>query len=148
MGLDMYLTKRIYVGGHFEHNKAKGTIHIEFGDRNEKTIDIDVKEVSEIILQVGYWRKANQIHNWFVENCQKGVDECQETLVPHEKLLELKTLCEFALNNRFSKKLPPTAGFFFGSTKVDQYYWEDLELTVKILSNIDENYEYYYRASW
>ena len=26
---------------------------------------------------VAYWRKANAIHSWFVENCQDGVDECQ-----------------------------------------------------------------------
>ena len=26
---------------------------------------------ARIMEQVGYWRKANQIHNWFVENVQK-----------------------------------------------------------------------------
>ena len=31
---------------------------------------------SRIIEQVGYWRKANQIHNWFVENVQDGEDDC------------------------------------------------------------------------
>ena len=29
-----------------------------------------------IAEEVGYWRKANQIHNWFVENVQDGVDDC------------------------------------------------------------------------
>lgn len=29
-----------------------------------------------IIKQVGYWRKANEIHNWFVENVQDGEDDC------------------------------------------------------------------------
>lgn len=26
--------------------------------------------------EIGYWRKANQIHNWFVENVQDGEDDC------------------------------------------------------------------------
>ena len=26
--------------------------------------------------QVAYWRKANETHNWFVENVQGGVDDC------------------------------------------------------------------------
>lgn len=29
-----------------------------------------------IIEQVGYWRKANAIHKWFVDNIQDGEDDC------------------------------------------------------------------------
>lgn len=29
-----------------------------------------------IMEEVGYWRKANQIHNFFVENVQNGEDDC------------------------------------------------------------------------
>lgn len=46
-----------------------------------------------IIEQVGYWRKANQIHNWFVENIQDGVDDCdyhrEITKADLEKLLAI-----------------------------------------------------------
>lgn len=43
---------------------------------------------------VAYWRKANQIHAWFVDECQGGVDECQlSDPIPREKLLELRNLC-------------------------------------------------------
>jgi len=75
MGLDMYLSKKTYVK-YWEHN----------GDNNYevtvtkagKPTNIDPKKVSYIVEEVGYWRKANQIHNWFVENVQNGIDECQE----------------------------------------------------------------------
>ena len=47
--------------------------------------------------------------------------------------------------------LAPIAGFFFGSTEKDEYYYKDLEYTVEtinsLLANGDE-WEYYYRASW
>lgn len=46
--------------------------------------------------------------------------------------------------------LPASDGFFFGSTDYDQYYYEDLEITKKILTEAlaDESGEYYYHSSW
>lgn len=40
-------------------------------------------------IDIGYWRKANAIHNWFVENVQEGEDNCQEYEVSREKMEEL-----------------------------------------------------------
>lgn len=42
---------------------------------------------------VGYWRKANQIHNWFVENVQYGNDDCGIYEVTKDQLEELLDLC-------------------------------------------------------
>lgn len=44
--------------------------------------------------QLMYWRKANQIHNWFVQNCQGGVDDCERYVITVADLLKLKELCE------------------------------------------------------
>lgn len=41
-----------------------------------------------------YWRKANQIHNWFVQNCQGGVDDCGRYAITVADLMKLKELCE------------------------------------------------------
>lgn len=41
-----------------------------------------------------YWRKANQIHNWFVQNVQSGEDDCGMYLVSKEKLQELVDICK------------------------------------------------------
>lgn len=43
------------------------------------------KEVEE----VAYWRKANHIHQWFVENVQGDEDDCQEYRVSREQLQTL-----------------------------------------------------------
>lgn len=29
-----------------------------------------------IMTEIAYWRKANHIHKWFVDNVQYGVDDC------------------------------------------------------------------------
>lgn len=50
--------------------------------------------------EVGYWRKANQIHNWFVENIQNGVDDCDyHREVREEDLLELLDVCKRVLDS-------------------------------------------------
>lgn len=49
--------------------------------------------------------------------------------------------------------LEPTAGFFFGNTEKDEYYYGDIEHTVEVLNSVlagtqDERYTFYYQASW
>lgn len=52
-----------------------------------------------IIEEVGYWRKANQIHNWFVENVQDGIDDCSyHNEVTKEILEELLDICQRVLD--------------------------------------------------
>jgi len=150
MGLDMHLIKKVYVGADYEHNNVTGIIDIK---RMGNPVEIDLTKVCEITENVGYWRKANAIHNWFVINCQEGKDECQESYVDREQLTELKGLCEKLLENKGDEQLvnellPPTPGFFFGSTAIDEYFYQDLEDTVKILDNLEGKGDYYYRASW
>lgn len=46
-----------------------------------------------IFEEVGYWRKANAIHKWFVENVQDDVDDCDRYEVSKEQLEELLETC-------------------------------------------------------
>jgi len=145
MGLDMYLTRRIYIGGHFEHLKAEGGVKIS---TIHETFDIPANQVDEVVLFAGYWRKANAIHRWFVGNCQNGVDECQESYVEREQLAELKALCVEALASKDASLLPPTEGFFFGSTDIDDWYWKYLQDTIAIIDALPPEGEVYYHSSW
>ena len=52
---------------------------------------------SDIVADLGYWRKANQIHRWFVENVQDGTDDCGEYEVSKEQLEELLDICREVL---------------------------------------------------
>lgn len=50
--------------------------------------------------EVGYWRKANHIHNWFVENIQNGEDDCEyHGEVTEEDLRELLSVCKKVLDS-------------------------------------------------
>ena len=149
MGLDMYLYKEIYVGGNFEHREVKGDVNISIGKRK---LDIPVNKISTIRLRMGYWRKANHIHRWFVENVQNGVDECQDSYVSRDDLLKLKSDCEAVLGDKSLAEdlLPTQSGCFFGSTEYDEYYFRDIEDTIKIVDEClkDNREEHYYNSSW
>jgi len=159
----MYLSAHKYIGGNFDHLGITGKISIERqpksfngGEDGEKTTLLeldDMSKVSEIKFQAGYWRKANQIHSWFVENCQEGKDECQEAWVSVEQLEELRDLCQEVKDTKDASLLEPASGFFFGSTEIDEWYWEDINNTIKMLTEVlnDKLFadcSFYYQSSW
>lgn len=154
MGLDMYLSKKTYV---------KNWDYMKQGERHTITVvgphthSINPSRVSYIIEEVMYWRKANAIHAWFVKHVQNGVDDCQESYVTSAQLIALRDLCRVVLAKTVpaEEALPPQSGFFFGSTDIDEYYWEDIAKTEKGLTAlIDECNrfgwvsDFYYRSSW
>lgn len=150
MGLDMYLHARKYVGKFFGEAEEWDALKKMLGD-------LPGDDCYTMSKEVVYWRKANQIHSWFVQNVQNGEDECREHYVPQEKLIELRELCATLLASRdveqAKKELPPQSGFFFGSTEFDEYYWDDLNHTVSQLDILLNHprlnqFNLYYRSSW
>jgi hypothetical protein len=157
----MYLSARKYVGRNDYSDRQNVKVSSDFNimvdlapEGLTKYSDFGGISVS---YPVGYWRKANAIHGWFVNELADGVDECQEIRVPREKLVELRDLCKLAVSQpaMAGEVLPPTLGFFFGSSEVDEYYMQDLSDTVKMVDHIlsivpEDNWEweFVYRASW
>lgn len=161
MGLDMYLEADVYIGGSYEHRDVQGSMSLTMNMGrldNPKRVELRIegKELFSVTLRVGYWRKANQIHRWFVENTQGGADDCRRTPVSLDQLKMLKSLCVEALERNDPSVLPPQEGFFFGSTEIGEGYWEDLEETVKIVTLAEEMdarfkevpLDFYYQSSW
>jgi len=155
MGLDMYLTKRTYVKN-WNHKNDKHSVSVKLNEKKRK--DIQPERVSEIVEDVMYWRKANHIHNWFVVNCQGGVDECQEARVSLDQLKELSALCKKVVDEKDPSLMETVQGFFFGSTDYDQYYYdmctETHEVIEELLKEVEDNPEpafnptFYYQSSW
>lgn len=99
-----------------------------------------------------YWRKANQIHGWFVENVQYHNDDCGYYPVTKDELKELKSCCKDVLKNKnMAKQLLPTySGCFFGSYEYDEYYFEQIKFTKNQIEEIlEKDYDYFeYVSSW
>ena len=180
MGLDMYLSKKSYVKNwDFMSEEEKHKVTIE---KNGQPTNIKPERVSYVEEQLMYWRKANQIHGWFTTNTKEIVPDVKYSVTKTdlEVLLETckKVIETLEKSPKKTKKvvggwkngeeymvdvetydsdvvediLPPTQGFFFGSSEIDEWYKEDIMNTIKFLeeelpnSKDDDEFEYY--ASW
>lgn len=149
MGLDMYLYKHIYIGANYEHNKITGSIDLY---KDGEPIKVDLKKVSFIKETFAYWRKANAIHGWIVDNVQNYEDDCKEYFFDKEKMEELLEIINNVLedNKEAPLMLPTEEGFFFGHTLYNEKYFEDLRYTKGVLEEAltDEENDFYYQSSW
>lgn len=91
MGLDMYLTKKTYVK-QWSHQKPEEQFEVVVKRGGVTYPNIKPSKVTYVEEEVMYWRKANHIHNWFVENTQEGNDNCQTSFVSRENINELVTI--------------------------------------------------------
>ena len=150
MGLDMYLDKRTYVK-QWDHIDEAKQYKVEVTRGGEPT-NIDPKKVKYIIEEAGYWRKANAIHKWFVDNIQDGVDDCRDAYAERRDLQTLLDLCRIVIidKSKAEQLLPSSGGFFFGNTEYDEWYYNDIQNTIEILEKAleDEDGDYYYSSSW
>lgn len=96
MGLDMYLERRTYVKN-WKHEEREE--HTEVSAKGKKAEGVDFESVKYIVEEVAYWRKANQIHNWFIENCANGDNDKTDMYVTREQLDELLSTCKKVLES-------------------------------------------------
>jgi hypothetical protein len=159
MGLDQYLKKKLYVK-RWNHSHDHSIYEITVTRGGGMSTSVNPARITHIEEEVGYWRKANHIHQWFVENVQGGNDDCREYYVDYDKLTELLDICKRVKEDpSLAEELLPTQdGFFFGSTEYDEWYMQGIEHTIEILEPLlqeldaaKETEEYpdvYYESSW
>jgi hypothetical protein len=188
MGLDMYLYRSKKVKGLTaeDYSKVDNTIS-DVPKEAFKSVRESIKgrtkqayeQLDEVVKErgvyskwlsifedIGYWRKANQIHTYFVQECQGGIDECQLARISQKKLNKLMSLCKQALalkevylndgiiqGKGCEEILPTASGFFFGGTEFNEWYFQDIEETIEIISKVLKETDFktqtiFYRSSW
>lgn len=104
-----------------------------------------VQEVNKEVFEarngiIMYWRKANAIHNWIVNNLSdaESYENCDTISLDYSDLEALKSTCDKVLANPelAPRLLPTTDGFFFGSQEYDEWYFDDVEYTSKTIGKI------------
>ena len=128
-------------------------------------------EYDSLFKEVYYWRKANFIHQWFVDNIQDGIDDCGDYRVTQKDLQILIDTLKEVYNSLCNKEmitkkvkdgtieyeikvfkeedlekakelLPTQEGFFFGGTEYDEYYFEQIKDTLNDLQILDRSFDY------
>jgi hypothetical protein len=140
MGLDMYLNAKRFYWSHEETPEIKDVP--------------DGYKVRYIEVEAAYWRKANAIHQWFVENVQDDVDDCETYSVSRDQLRQLVSVCKEVLEDvsKADELLPTADGFFFGDTSYEEYYVHCLNETIdqieKALLTFPFDWHFEYHSSW
>lgn len=182
MGLDQYLTADVYVGAKYRSVK-QNVLEVTKKCYNKNEIvhyddctEYPTHNISNIIYDIGYWRKCNWVHKWFVDNVQDGKDDCEEYIVSEQKLDELDKVCENILSVStdfaFGKKgvtkqtllktidelLPPSDGCFFGAVDMQddrnlEYYIQSIAETqgfIELARKYKKEFDavIYYQSSW
>lgn len=169
MGLDMYLYIKVYTYPHTLEGLS-GDLAEKFHrnitlamsamlDLYNANVNI-VKDISmtSVNFQIGYWREAIAIHNWFVENVQDGIDDCKEYSVDSEDLKRLRDICKNLLliyeeiPDEFEYEAETTLPLCIIRNDYDEDYVENLRNTIKIIDialSIDKPFsDFIYLSSW
>jgi len=146
----MYLYKRLYTKN-WDHTPEESRIQVTVVKNNKVLLGFD--NPTYVTTQVAYWRKFNALHGYIVDNYADGEDTCQDIYLSYDDLCDILTLLKEVRDTKDSSKLPPTAGLFFGSKNIDEYYWHDLEESINTFEDIiskedSEEVDYIYNASW
>ncbi|ENH98128.1 hypothetical protein J416_01479 [Gracilibacillus halophilus YIM-C55.5] len=149
MGLDMGLFAVPKIEGMDLHQMLNIENKLSDLDRTDRQLYQKVKkymttyelfgnEYLTIISKVMYWRKANHIHNWFIQHTMNGIDD--NPAITEVKEQDIRNLCYDCASvlqdeSRATEILPTLPGPFFGSTAYDSFYLYEIERTLDKLSD-------------
>lgn len=93
MGLDMYAARKIDVK-QWDHQSKDERYTVQIARGGKAVSGIQSDRISGVEEDRMYWRKANHIHGWFVDNVQDGQDDCKEYQVDDDRLRALLVTCQ------------------------------------------------------
>ena len=150
MGLDMYLYAKKFIWTDFQKQEQQLT---EFAE-NPLTLDlveagITKPKIRYITIEAAYWRKAHEIHQWFVQNVQDNIDECQIYDVELDQLIQLKEICQNII--LIPSAAPQLLPLSYVNSGYDDWYFQQLKQTVQQIEECEkypQSWQFQYRASW
>lgn len=145
MGLDIYFHKRNYS----DHNPNEPIGKDEEG----KNIYEDMGK------DIAYFRKVNFLMSYF--NYLEGEDDnCYYKEIERSEIEDLVEDCDYTLQHKAEIlegkmtdiPLEPTGGFFFGSTDIDEYFFDEVKDVMdtfkEVLDNLSEDEQVFMYCWW
>ena len=150
MGLDMYLEAKLHLPPYSEElapvRQAIGQA-IGYTPPTEKPDnDATLMEITGVTVRVGYWRKFDPLHQWFVSNVLESYDDCRSAYVSPEALAELEEQLDQVSDD------PESASEHFVSEDDEPMSEGDVDYTLRIVVQAkklqERGWDITYRASW
>lgn len=150
MGLDMYLEAKLHLP---PYNTELAPVRHAIGQAigyvppsSKPVDDPTLLEITGVTVRVGYWRKVDPLHQWFVDHVQEGHDDCRPAYVAPDILMELANRLDRVRHD------PERAGDDFlldGDAAMDT---SEVDYTLQTLQHAqrlqERGWDIYYRASW
>ena len=107
--------------------------------------DATLMEITGVTVRVGYWRKFDPLHQWFVSNVQEGHDDCRPAYIAPDVLDVLEEQLDQVNDD------PDSAGEHFVSEDDGPMMKGDIDYTLRIVVQAkklqERGWDIYYRAS-
>lgn len=149
MGLDQY----IYIS----KEELEEDYYEVLGEATENEYGDVFYDEESVLTEIAYFRKSNWLHGYFDRLCEERIgheiEDCEYFVFSKH---DLHTLLEIVRDVIATDSiayaedwLPPQSGFFFGSTAIDDYYFEDLQDFVDTMEQWeDSDKQFVYYAWW
>lgn len=148
MGLDQY----IYIS----KEELEEDYYEVLGEATENEYGDVFYDEESVLTEIAYFRKSNWLHGYFDRLCEErtghGIEDCEYFVFSKH---DLHTLLEIARDVIATDSiayaedwLPPQSGFFFGSTAIDDYYFEDLQDFVDTMEKWEDSDEQFVYYAW
>jgi hypothetical protein len=118
----MYAARRLYVK-QWSHQKPEERYTVQIAHGGKPVSGIEPDRISSVEEEVMYWRKANHIHAFFVDNVQDGEYKCGTYHVEWERLRALLVVCDKVIK---ASKLVP--GSVYKGTQYDKDHPEGVAM--------------------
>jgi len=149
MGLDMYLEAKLhlppYDTGLAPVREAIGRAIGYTPPKEKPGSDATLMEITGVTVRVGYWRKCDPLHQWFVSNVLESYDDCRAAYVSPEVLAELEERLGLVSDD------PGRASECFVSEGDEPMSESDIDYTLKVVVHAktlqERGWDIYYRAS-
>ena len=150
MGLDMYMSAdRFFSGEEYTDERSQLTYRTiaTAAGLTQNEIDTLRRKSVTVSIGVGYWRKAHDIHGWFVDNVQDGNDNCAEYYVGRDTLGELRDSIKLVLSDpdEYSKEFTTNNDW---DSDVEDVFRETLAWVEEWLPPKYDKFDFKYQASW
>ena len=153
MGLDLYISKKIFIGAMYESCGITGEIRLF---KHGKEIPVVLENVSYVIEQIYHGHKTWWLLEWLNKELPGGLTgDCEEHQISREELIRLYRACAEVLRHKGEQDFNAVCKAYLGCQQgIDQ---ESLELflqDIKALKDaledaaLDEDVTFTVSASW
>ena len=146
MGLDMYLIKKIHIGGKYAENGYENLVVIKGNGSHRTRQIIKIRDIDDIEKNVIYWRKNYAINEWFLDKVNDGGDDnCRYFYVDKRDLEELRDICREIYFAKTKEEKKAIAIQKLNTDDLEEYfddYISEFERTYKELNDIINSADY------